>query len=349
MALLSLCLALTLLADEPMAPTARTRYPYWQMVDEVVLQIESQTPRPMSINSGLRTPGQEYPFESFRHLRPTDLIRAAKEGVQVARQEAALGISAAELDQKVLRNVTIALEYLPLLIRDEKDAEELIHIMRNRAEDPVLRRYLIERSVEGYVKPNLLSAGLPVFFRSLENRFIDGLTNVAAHPMEGPELQETAIRALFTYFMNDYEAVLNNDPAVKTLLESGGAVSFAMVLGENAPELSRDTLTQLNRTGMRMNMFAEAIAGHIAEESVRNEQVKKCTRETIEFIKDSIMGVNKERLAIYLEGRTPEPDAAFPAFPLLADPIPEQPTQDGLTMIPLPEDGGPINLEDFGL
>ena len=116
------CIIVAILAADPIAPTARTRYPYWQMVEDVVKQIESQPARPLSINDALRTPGQEYPFESFRHLRTMDLLRAAREGVEVARQQAALGKPPAEVDQLVLKNIITALEYMPLIIKENVDS-----------------------------------------------------------------------------------------------------------------------------------------------------------------------------------------------------------------------------------
>ena len=350
MILSSVCVLVALLATEPMAPTVRTRYPYWQMVEEVVTQIEAQPPRTLSIDQGLRTPGQEYAFEAFRHLRTTDLVRAAKEGVQVARTEAALGKSPAEVDQQALRNVTIALEYLPLLVRDDKDIDELLIIARSREEDLVLRRYLLERMAYGNGPPTLLSEGLSLILRSRDEQFRDTLTQIASHPGENPAMQVLAIDVIMDYLLSQYDAVFQNDPKVRTLADSGEQVGFAAAVDEEALTLSPETLAQLRRLGLQMSVFAGAIAGHIAEGSVRDARVQERTRKALELMRDSIIGIRRDDVILYLEGQAPERQPDFPVLPTMPDmPLDMPMSMPGeMTPIPLPVDGGPPSFEEFG-
>lgn len=360
--LLNTCFVIVaFLAAEPIAPTARTRYPYWQMVEDVVKQIESQPARPLSINDALRTPGQEYPFESFRHLRTIDLLRAAREGAEVARQQEALGKSQAEVDQLVLKNIVTALEYMPLIIKENVDStpapssalhandslpskgdmDDVLIVIKDRNNDPVLRRFLLERSVPGLAQPSLLTISLPMYFKSRDMEFRDILCAVASHPGEDPVLQICAIDVFMKYVLDQYEAVFKSDPKIKALLESGQSVSYTSATDPDSLGLSSETVTGLRRFGSRMNEFAEFIAGHIGEGSIRDERVKARTKETLEFMRDTVFGVDKTALAEYLAGNAPEPKNMFPMAPLPTEPTLEAPSQDKLIPVELPADGGP--------
>ncbi len=357
----TVCVMLALIAAEPMAPTARTRYPYWQMVNDVVTQIESQPARPISINDGLRTPGQEYPFESFRHLRTSDLLRAAREGATVARQQEGLGKSPVEVDQLVLKNILIALEYLPLIIKENPDSppqssakmhftdsppskgdlDDLFIIIKNRDDDPVLRCFLLERTVAGFAPPSLFSISLPLYIRSRDQEFRDILSFVASHPGEDPVVQVLAIDVFMKYILDQYETAFKNDPKVKTMLEAGQPLTYTAAVDVDSLGLSSETFAELRRLGVRMSLFAEAIAGHIGEGSVRDEKVKARTKEALEFMRDNLAGVDKAVLAEYLAGNAPEPKGMFPSFPVPTEPTLEPPPQDTLVPVELPADGGP--------
>lgn len=355
------CLAVFIIAAEPIAPTARTRYPYWQMVEEVVKQIESQPPRMQSINDGLRTPGQEYPFESFRHLRTIDLLRAAKEGATVARQEAALGKPAAEIDQQVLRNITIALEYLPLIIRENldtsgedaievlasgqynytpKETDEIFTIMASQDEDPVLRKFLLERSVPGFAPDSLLSLTLPLFLGARDERLRNTLITVAGHPGEPPYLQTLAMDLYMKYILNSYTDVFNHDPKVVECRKAGQSIDYKMAVDPDALGLSEETRKELKRLSFRINDLVAAIAGHIGEGSTRDETVKAHTRVLLEEIRDTIYNVDRDAIAEYLEGRAPEPKTDWPVSPTTST-EPQDASMNGLIPVPLPEDGGP--------
>lgn len=362
MLLSTLLMIVTLVASEPIAPTARTRYPYWQMIEDVVKQIESQPVRPLSINDGLRTPGQEYPFESFRHLRAVDLLRAAREGVTVARKQEALGKPPAEVEQSVMKNIMIALEYLPLVMRDHaeagdisvaqmqgaaskksenRDAEEILLIIKNRDEDPLLRRFLLERTIPGFVSPSLLSLALPVFIQARDQQFREALSAIASHPGEDPLIQVLAIEVFLHYAVDQYEEAFENDSNVQRLLASGEPLTYTAAADRNPPELSSETQARLRTIAGRMGLFAESIAGHIGEGSRRDERVKARTREAIEFMRDKIAGVDKAVLEAYLAGNAPEPKSMWPVFPATPEPTLDLSGQGGVIPIELPADGGP--------
>jgi hypothetical protein len=356
------CLIVSILAAEPIAPTARTRYPYWQMVEEVVTQIESQPPRMQSINEGLRTPGQEYPFESFRHLRTGDLLRAAREGVAVARQQEALGKPAAEVDQQVLRNITIALEYLPLVIRENIDAadkevreldvlgfpkgdpletDEILTIIENRDDDPLLRRFLLERSVPGFAADSLLARTLPQYLTARDKRLREVLIAVASHPAEVPSLQVLAMDIYLRYILDGYKEIFNSDPKMMELAAAGQPVEYIAAVDADALGLSTETLNGLKRMSSRLNDLVLAIAGHIGEGSTRDEQVKARTRTVLEEVRDTIYNVDRNAIAEYLDGKAPEPEPLWPGLPALDAAPTGLSMPDGTIAVPLPEDGGP--------
>lgn len=302
------------------AAAPRTRFPYWQMVQEVVEQIESQTPRPPSVNTGLLTPGQEYPFESFRHLRAADLLRAAREGIQAAQLQAALGKPEAEIEAQARRNVAIALEYLPLLVKEDPDVEELIRIMSTRTEEPLVRMYILERTVTGFVTDNLLSLSLPDLVNANEPFYLERLATMSSHPAEHPEIQRRAIEVYMHRLRRQYQRVFESDPAVAALREAGTPVCYSAAVQSDAPEIAGTTIARLAGIGQQMQGFSVHIAGHIAEGSVRNERVKQITRQVLEEIRDTYLGVDRERLDAWLAGWQYDVSPALPEFP----PPPEQ-------------------------
>lgn len=364
------CLIFAAAAAEPIAPSARTRYPYWQMVEDVVKQIEMQPPRQLSINSGLQTPGQEYPFESFRHLRTTDLLRAAREGAEVARKEASLGKPPAEVDQLVLRNISMAMEFLPLVIKEEvdtsmadidwmsrayyemdvnKESDQILLIVRDRDEDPVFRKFVLERLVPGFAPESLLSLALPRFLAVREDALRRTLLLVASHPAEDPSMQILAMDVYLKFFLDKYQAVFNNDPAIVALANAGQPAEYTAGVNPDALQLSSETEAELKLMGSRLQDLAETIAGHIGEGSTRDEQVKARTRQILETLRDTVYGVDKTAIAEYLEGNAPEPEGTWPMLPGGMGETLGVPAPDGTIAVPLPEDGGPPKFEGLGL
>jgi len=364
------CLIVAMSAVEPIAPTARTRYPYWQMVEDVVKQIEAQPPRQLSINRGLQTPGQEYPFESFRHLRTTDLLRAAREGAEVARQEEAMGKTPAEVDQLVLRNISMAMEFLPLVIKEDvdtsmadidwmsrayyemdvnKESDQILLVARDRDEDPVFRKFILERLVPGFAPESLLSLALPRYLEVREDPLRRTLLLVASHPGEDPAMQILAMDAYLKFFVEKYRKAFNSDPSIVALANAGQPVDYVMAVEPDSLNLSSETKAAMKLMGSRLQDLAETIAGHIGEGSTRDERVQKRTREILEQLRDTIYGVNKGAIAEYLEGKAPEPKGTWPMFPgggteeTLGVPNP-----DGTIAVPLPEDGGPPQFMGLG-
>lgn len=290
------------------------RYPYWQMIKEVVNTVETQQPKPLSISENNRKTDIEYPFELLRHLRATDLLRAASEGAQEARLQAALGKSEREIEALVLNNVALALEYLPMLIRSESDVEELDLLLANRNEDKILRLFLLQNTFPGFAPRAFLSLSLPEIIPDNDKGFLDAMLQIATHPSEHPELQCVAIHICYSKLLHEYENALKADPALVQLMKVGdfnNVVSLAMSMPE---ALSKDTLVALKECRRQLHDFAFDIAGHIFDGSTRDEHVKEATRQVLEEMRDSIIGINKEILSTFLAGK-PYRSTPFPKMP----------------------------------
>lgn len=352
---------LSVIVAEPIAPTGRTRYPYWQMVNDVVTQIESGPPRQPSINKGLHTPGEEYPFESFRHLQAADLIRAAKEGIIVARQQEGMGKPKAEVDQEVLRNVTVALEYLPMVLREDIDnpnrevqerdihgfpkdkpseSDTLFSLISNREEDPVLRRFLMERSVPGFAQDSLLTRALPLYLASRDKKIREVLIGIASHPGEVPELQILAMKLYMHYMLDAYQSIFDADPNVQARAAEGTSLPYTAAVDDAALKLSTATQNGLKQMSSRINDLIVAIAGHISENSTRSELVKDAVKSLLTETRDTIYNVDKSAIDSYLAGEVPEPEMTWPVMPATPSEAPPA-AADGMIPVLLPEDGGP--------
>ena len=316
-------------SSERIAPTARTLYPYWQMVLEVAKQIENRPPRPLGINQGLFKPGPEYSFESFSHLRSNDLLRAASEGIDFARLESARGTEESKIEQMVLENITMALEYLPLLIKDQKDIWEILNVIQNQKEDRIFRRFLLEQILGSASPSTLLSLTLPELLFSLERHrsrgvsaqdnpvaaaeikdademFHETMLRLSSHPSEWPEIQALAIRSYYDFMEKDY---LKSFEALDEIQEARTLQTevdiYAVKKGEFA--LSRESRDVLRRHSKRLETLANAIAGHISEDSVRDENVQDVTEEVLAALEGKYVGLDEEKLALYQEGIIPEP------------------------------------------
>ena len=280
------------------------RYPYWQMVKDVVSNVEMQPPRPLSISETGNKTDIEYPFEMLRHLRTTDLLRAAAEGAQEARLQAALGKSKEEIESLVLANVTLALEYLPMLIRSDSDIEEITKMLANREEDKILRLYLLQNSFPGFAVPSFQSMSLPEIMPDNDAAFSESLLQISTHPTEDPILQSLALRIWHAWLLQHYERVLAADPSVAKLMAASTTSDTIINCAKNAQIVfSEDTVAELKKCRNMFNDFALAISGHICEDSVRDDGVKKVTRQILEEMRDSIIGINMEIITAALEGK----------------------------------------------
>ena len=178
-------------------------------------------------------------------------------------------------------------------------------------------------------------------FQIQDIEFRNVLSTVASHPGEDPPLQVCDINVFMKYMLDQYETVFKSDPKIKAMLESGNSITYAAAMDPDSLGLSSETVTGLKRFGARMNEFAEFIAGHIGEGSIRDERVKARTKEVLEFMRDNIFGVNKDAVAEYLSGNAPEPKNIFPTAPMPTEPTLYTPAQDKLVPVELPADGGP--------
>jgi len=280
------------------------RYPYWQMVKDVISNVEMQPPRPLSISESGSKTDIEYPFEMLRHLRTTDLLRAAAEGAQEARLQAALGKSKAEIESLVLANVTLALEYLPMLIRSDSDIKEITKMLANREEDRILRLYLLQNSFPGFAVPSFQSISLPEIISDNDAAFSESLLQISTNPSEDPILQSLALRIWYARLLQQYERVLAADPSVAELMATSTTSDSIINLAKNTRIVfAEDTVTELKKCRNNFHNFALAISGHIYENSVRDEDVKKVTRQILEEMRDTIIGIDTGIITTALEGK----------------------------------------------
>lgn len=299
-AILIICITLGIamnLSADPM------RYPYWQMIKEVIENIESQPPTPVTIADNNYKTNIEYPFELLRHLRTTDLLNAAVEGAKEARLQAALGKPREELDTLVLNNVTLALEYLPILIRNERDLEEIALLLEKRDQDPVLRMYILENSYPGIAPPSFFSLSFAEFLRENDTAFSKAILEIAKHPMESPEMQLLALNIYNNRLLDSYEKRLEKDPIISEIIRNDRSRNAIKIATDNFARLSEESQNSIKKYCAQFHDFSFNISGHIAKGSIRDERVKAKTRQIIESIRDTVIGSNKEILNMILDGK----------------------------------------------
>ncbi len=280
----------------PGAPGAPVIVNYWQLVRDVMRRIDAMPPRKNSIGRGLDTPGQEYPFEAFRHLRMSDLLRAARESVDATRRENAERPEA-EVFRKVRENISLCLEYAPLLARESSEAINLSLVAADRNEPVELRRFLLERMQPGQAEVTLLGMYLEESFDRFSDDFYKNVRAAAAFPGETPEIQIMAIRVLYDRTWRKYENTFRADPVVAEKEKSEGKpLSPALLLAEPPLEIGRDTRGALEDQGALFADIAAAIIPHIEPDSIRDESVKEETRAILRRMLDNVLLPDRNRL-----------------------------------------------------
>ena len=307
---------------------ARVIVNYWDAVRDMMLRVQAAPPRP-ALSAG--RPGDlrpDYPFEEFRNLRGMDLVRAAHEGALDARRKKA-GRSPEEIDRQVWENAALALEYFPIVVRDEKDVQTLARIVEDREEDLQLRRFVLDRLAPDQKTPSLLSLYLDDACVRFPAIFKDVLEEVSGHPMEDPSLQVDGMRVCHARLMKRYLAVLHADPLIlEREKKTGQPVAPAAVLAKDAPAMEKATRERLAELGVVIGNFAALIAAHIEVNSASDAKVKAETRVLLQRIADEVLVPDRERILRYLDPSRPAP--------VLGDQIPLPP------VMPDSEGGEPV-------
>ncbi len=325
----------------PSAPS-KVIVSYWDVVRDLMVRAKNMPPRPgrSAGRSGDLRP--DYPFEEFRNLRGSDLVRAAHEGAIAARRQKA-GRPAAEADRQVWENAMLALEYFPLLIRDDNDIRVIAKIIEGRDEDIALRRFVLDKLAPDQKNPSLLSMFLGDTGTGYSGEFGRALDSASSHPLEDPSFQTESMRVNFGRLMKRYNEAFSADAKIAALVkETGQPVSSAALVGEKPPEIEKATRDQL--AGIGIAKFAELIAVHIDPDSASDPGVKAETRRILEKIAAEVLVPDREVILRYLDPSRPVPPKApeaegMPGLP----PLPEMESDENLMpVLPGAESGFPI-------
>lgn len=288
---------------------------YWQLIQDMMRRIENAPPRENTIGAGHKTPTQDYAFETFRQLQARDLFRAAREGALEARR---LGrdLPEATVERQVWANVSLALEYLPLLVREEREAAELASYMSDREVDTAIRRYLVRQLLPEQPTRSLLAGFMDDGFNRFYDVFKPALESMASLPTEVPDIQFEAIRTLHTRLWWNYERAYAADPLVKARVAASGVPEPPSVrLGESPPPIQAETRDDLASKAAVMGNFADSIMRHILPESVRDERVKEETRRVLQHMLDNVVLPNRANVLKSLHPEQAEPvSEALPSF-----------------------------------
>jgi hypothetical protein len=319
---------------------------YWDTIRDMMMHVKDAPPRP-SKSAG--SPGElrpDYPFENFRNIRAVDLVRAAHEGAVAARRPKA-GRQPAEADRQVRENAMLALEYYPLLVREDSDIRAIARIIENRDEDLELRRFVLDKLAPEQKDPSLLSLFLDDAYARYPGQFCAVLGVASSHPAENPAFQTESMRVNYDRLMKRYNDAFGADSKIAAhVKETGQPVPSTALLGENPPEIEKATREKLAGLGVALTDFATLISAHIETGSARTPAVKAETRRILEKIAAEVLLPDRarERILYFLDPSRPVPPAPPPPQSE-EEPPPMPDTGNGETLMPpLPgaETGLPI-------
>ncbi len=254
---------------------------YWDYVNRV-LDTRRHPPAFDIRDSRSRYPStKEFPFNGFKHLRARDLLKAAQEGITVARRDCR-GQSEEAILRQAIANVHLCLEYYPLLARDNDDMRRLFYELERPTTDPALRLFLLERFVPGFVSVSLFSqylqdrlaqhsADARKFLRGLVDRYSDD-----------PRVHGLAIRACYQRLLLDYQKALLKDSAVQEQVEEGKPVPMPRaLLGLPGLELGPAAEGRRRTLDRECGEFAELLDKYLAG-GRWPEPVVRVAEETLE-------------------------------------------------------------------
>jgi len=293
---------------------------YWDVVRDMMLRAKNMPPRPARSTGRPGDLRPDYPFEEFRNLRGSDLVRAAHEGAIAARRVTA-GKPPEAGDLQVRENAMLALEYFPLLVRDDSDVRIIAKVLENRDEDLALRRFVLDKLAPNQQDPSLLSMFLDDAYLRYSGNFGKALDTASSHPMENPSYQVEAMRVNYDRLMKRYNDTFAADAKIAALAkESGKPLSSAVLVGENPPELEKMTKDKLAGIGAAVSNFAGLIAVHIDPNSASDPAVRDEVRRILKKIADEVRVLDRDMILHYLDPSHPLPAApsaieGMPAFP----------------------------------
>ena len=313
-----------------------------EVVHDIMTRIEKAPPSPARSAGAPGDLRPDYPFEEFRNLRGQDLIRAAREGAVAARRQNA-GRPAAEIDRQVWENTGLALEYFPLVVRDDADIRSMAGIIANREEDPQLRGFVLAKLAPDQKDPSLLSMFLDDACARYPVEFGKVLDAAAGHPMEAPSFQIQSMHVRFDRLMKSYRAAFAADAKIAALAkETGQPVAPAALIGENPPAIEKATRAKLVGLGASIANFATLIAAHIDANSASDAAVKAETRSILEKIAAEVLVPDRERILRCLDPSRPVAPAAE-GLPVL----PDMPESEGDENQMLTKPGAVVGVPDM--
>jgi hypothetical protein len=303
----------------------------WQLVQAIMKRIAAAPPRPNSVNAALDVPAPDYPFEAFQNLRAKDLLRAATDGAAEARKNG-FNKPPEEVERQARANAALALEYLPLLIRDRRDAGMVAGYIGTSQSDPVVRRYLVEQFAPDAPATSLLGDALNDMHDRFSQEFRPALEAVSSLATEEPDIQALAIRVLHDRYWNAYAAAYAADPLVAERSTAAGVPEPPSVqLGKTPPPVKPETLSALREQGAMIQRYAESLGPHIAAESIRDDRVKEETRRTLQHFADNVLLPDRNRVLHLLNPAAAAPlpatggDMPIPLPDILSDAAGEAP------------------------
>ncbi|MFP4502540.1 MAG: hypothetical protein ACLFTT_16210 [Candidatus Hydrogenedentota bacterium] len=255
---------------------------YWTHIQKILESEDVRANRRTMRPSGEVLVRVSYPFDHLMHLKPKHLLRAAHEGVDAART-AAWGRSPEAAHRQAYENVAMALEYYPLLAGNDQDVLDLLYAMARRANDPVLRTFLVNRTVSGLAPDSLFARYLRDEVTAMApQKFRNYLYKPATAPDEDPMVQMAAIRALYRYDYAYQGRVLMLAPEFQVYARRHDLLPEpAMLLRPGAPEPSGDTARMMSTLETRWLDTAQDLAKHLEPERGRPAAVRALVRETL--------------------------------------------------------------------
>jgi Arc/MetJ family transcription regulator len=275
---------------------------YWRYVSNILDREEAKANVPPPTARSLRyPPTREFPFDALRDLTAKDLVRAAKEGLQQARQSNQ-GQPPDVVARAAEANMQRALEYFPVLAENDQALDLLLGPIAAEKDDPLLRIFLIRRCAPGLAPPSLFSLYFQDTVARNQGQVKDLLTQTVGRMTELAEVKLPAMDALYAYLEIGYQRVFEKDVALKEFAQAQGMpITPALLNAPGAPAASPETQASLTACERQSQEFIVLMRKQLEDDKTQSPDLQRRAREFLERISREFPLSNQETVKALLE------------------------------------------------
>jgi hypothetical protein len=166
-----------------------------------------------------------YPFDHFSHLAAEDIVKAARQGAEEAREIYA-GKSPEEIFRAARANAAFCYEFFPIVYKQPDDVSLVFYEIEDSQRDPAIRTYLIEQCVPGLASKSLFGDFFQEHAQRNRSELQRVLNKILQNYVEPARVREAAVQALYLCTYQQALEVLRDEvPLLQASIKAGQSLT----------------------------------------------------------------------------------------------------------------------------